>query len=476
IWDWVDQGILKKTEGGTSYYAYGGDFGDTPNDLNFCLNGILFSDLSLSPKAYEVKHCYQYVDFEWVEGSQGSIRVTNKYNFSNLNLFNFEWELNRNGSKVLGGVFPSVEVLPYESAWVPLPEDILDSVACQKGEYLLNIAVKLRAKERWAPKGYIIAEAQLSLAPWRVRVQESRRSYKIGYVENDTQILVSSEYMQIDFDKELGVISSLELQGTELLEQGPVLNIWRAPTDNDGCYTNLWRQTSGRVAHEWVQVGYDHALLQVDSVNVFTISEDHLIIKVAGVLQSAEIGVLATTTQMYQIAGDGAIQLTTVFTPVNKKLPVLPRLGYEIQMRPEFENMSWYGRGPHENYIDRNTSALLGIYEGSVSEQFVSYPVPQENGNKTDVRWVKITDENGIGIKVSSTRPFETSARHYSLDNLSEAAHTYELVKDDRIFWYVDFQQNGLGGNSCGPRPMAPYLLQPRPVEFEFIITPNIKK
>ena len=135
--------------------------------------------------------------------------------------------------------------------------------------------------------------------------------------------------------------------------------------------------------------------------------------------------------------------------------------------------MSWYGRGPHENYIDRNSSALLGIYKGSVSAQFVNYPVPQENGNKTDVRWVKIIDVKDVGIKVSSTRPFETSARHYSQENLSEAAHTYDLEKKDRVFWYVDFQQNGLGGNSCGPRPMTPYLLQPRPIEFEFTISPN---
>jgi len=380
IWDWVDQGILKKTEDGTSYYAYGGDFGDTPNDLNFCLNGILFSDLSLSPKAYEVKHCYQNVDFEWVEGSEGSIKVTNKYTFSNLSQFNIEWELLREGRKIQGGAFPTIEVRPGESAQVPFPESVLNVNAHPKGEYLLNIAVKLRKNECWAPKDFMVAEAQLTLSPWIAGPQESDREYNVNYDENETQILVSSEYLQLGFDKEQGIISSFQIQGIEILDQGPKLNIWRAPTDNDGCYTNLWRQSSGRAAHQWVQTGYDQALLQVESVQVNTVSEEQLIIKVAGALKSEANSVLATTEQTYMISGDGTIQLSTLFTTAQKNLPVLPRLGYEIQLKPGFDQMSWYGRGPHENYIDRNSSALLGIYKGSVSAQFVNYPVPQENG------------------------------------------------------------------------------------------------
>ena len=472
IWDWVDQGILKETEEGEAYYAYGGDFGDTPNDLNFCLNGILFSDLSLSPKAFEVKHCYQNIDFELIRGGSGKIKLTNKFLFSNLNQFAFEWELLENGLKSAEGVFAEVDIPPLESGMLPIPREAYSKMMNPGGEYLINIKAKLRQDESWAPKGFLIAEGQIALLGRFQAPLADEAKYEIQFSDNEKDVLVESEKMKLIFSKESGLIHSLSLHGSELFRQGPSLNIWRAPTDNDGCHSTLWRNESGRAAHEWVKAGYDRVELKVKDVEIDTISDSELNLKVFGQLETPNKGVLATVEQTYAISGDGTIRLKTRFHPLNGNLPILPRLGYEMQLPPAFDQMSWYGRGPHENYIDRNSSAFLGLYEGSVSQQFVNYPVPQENGNKTDVRWVKMANREGLGLQISSSKTFETSARHYSQENLTVATHTYELKAEDKVFWYVDFQQNGLGGNSCGPRPMEPYLLKAADIEFELEIIP----
>ena len=471
IWDWVDQGILQETEDGISYYAYGGDFGDTPNDLNFCLNGILFSDLSLSPKAFEVKQCYQNVEFQWANSTRDTLEVINRYDFTNLSRFQMQWELLRNGKTVEAGTFPSLETEPHKHGLLSLPKEVTNTLNSRDSEFLLNLYVRLDQEENWAATGYIVATDQLSLSPWRKANREPGVTYKLEHTEKEHLLRFRSEKVALEFDKKEGAITSLTVNGRELFEQGPVLNIWRAPTDNDGCYTNLWRHESGRASHEWFKAGFHQAFLEVDSVWIENETENLLTFKVRGALRTTANRLLARTKQIYSVRGDGVIQLKTCFEPVEENLPVLPRLGYEIRLRSDFDQMSWYGRGPHENYIDRNSSALLGIYGGSVSDQFVSYPVPQENGNKTGVRWVKITDDKSVGMKVSSPRPFETSARHYSQSNLTEAAHTYELEKKEQVFWYIDYQQNGLGGNSCGPRPMDKYLLKPQPVEFEFTLS-----
>lgn len=472
IWDWVDQGILKQTQDGESYYAYGGDFGDTPNDLNFCLNGILFSDLSLSPKAYEVKHCYQYADFELVERSSDKIQVTNKYAFTNLNQFNIGWELLCNGQAIIKGSFPNIDIQSQSNGSITIPEEVIKEVHTGQGEYVLNIKAKLPREEMWAPKGFVVAESQIALSSWENTSIQSQENYKIISEESDDQLTISSDIFKMVFDKKSGVVSSYTQHGKEIMSQGPVLNIWRAPTDNDGCYTNLWRQNRGRASHEWVKAGYDKSALHIDAIKKKSTTDHQISFVVHGTLKASDTIITAKVVQEYIISGNGMIELITRFTPANDKLPVLPRLGYEMKLNRDFSTMNWYGRGPHENYLDRNSSAMLGSYQGPVSDQFVNYPVPQENGNKTDVRWAKMTDKKQLGIEVRSSQPFETSARHYSLDNLTEAAHTYDLQRQDEVFWYIDFRQNGLGGNSCGPRPMVPYLFQPTDLEFKFVIAP----
>ncbi|QNM84310.1 DUF4981 domain-containing protein [Polaribacter pectinis] len=470
IWDWADQGILAKNEKGEEYYAYGGDFGDTPNDLNFCLNGVLFSDFSLSPKAYEVKDCYQNIDFNWKTKNE-LISVTNKHAFTNTKKFKVEWKLLQNGVPKLNGVFTSLAVNPLEKGTVQTPQEVLNYIKNSDDEYLLNISVKTSEDYSWANKGFVIAKKQLELTPWNSgEISVKSSDDLLDYKTINDDILISSAHFQLQFDKKQGVITSYKIDTIEYLEKGPQLNIWRAPTDNDGGYKNMWRNKSNQDAVKWIDAGFEGATLQVNTVNIDK-SDSNVIINVEGVLVGSNTNNLATISQKYTINGNGEIHLNTLFNPL-KELPVLPKLGYELVLHKGFDKFEWYGRGPHENYPDRNIAAQLGIYSKLVDEQFVNYPVPQENGNKTDVRWAKIINKNGRGLQVSSLKPFETSARHFTLDDLTKAKHTYDLEKTKEVYWYIDVAQNGLGGNSCGPKQMEHYLFNPSFIEFDFILKP----
>ena len=218
---------------------------------------------------------------------------------------------------------------------------------------------------------------------------------------------------------------------------------------------------------DWINAGLDR--LQNKVKKIVTKSEDtKIVFSVTGRLQADKIESGFNYEQNFTVYPEGTIKADTKLTPFGK-LPSLPRVGLKMKFKKGFDQFTWYGGGPHESYIDRNQSAKIGLWSGSVDAQYVPYVVPQEFGNKTNVRWAKVTNKNGKGLKVISNWPFETSVHHFGLMNLSEATHTSELVKIDETNWYIDFQQDGLGGNSCGPGPLKKYLLQPNPIEFSFI-------
>jgi len=475
IWDWVDQGILTKTEDGTPYYAYGGDFGDTPNDLNFCLNGILFSDLSLSPKAIEVKDCFQNFDFEWRADSPKQIGVINKHTNTHLSFYDLEWELLQNGLPIKNGKFPISEAAPLRKGFLKTPQEVLSFLSDEEGAFLLNIRVKLTMDELWANKGFVVAKKQLVLKEWQAPELTKEKSPRLKVKEEAHQLVLYSDAFSCVFNKDQGTLDSYKIKGTEILQQGPKLNIWRAPTDNDGSYKNLWRFKSKRVAVQWVEAGFEGASLHINNFNPEKISKSERKVSIKGTLKSPEGTILADILQEYHINGNGRIHLKTHFAPLFSNVSVLPRLGYELKLHKEFQQMEWYGRGPHENYIDRNYAAHLGVYKKPVAAQFVNYPVPQENGNKTGIRWTTLSNDKGLGLKISGPTPFETSARHYSQDNLTKAKHSYDLIEQDAVFFYIDVQQNGLGGNSCGPLPLEQYLFKPKEMVFEFYFQAKTK-
>lgn len=465
IWDWCDQGILQKTKDGEEWYAYGGDFGDTPNDKNFCLNGIVLPNLGVTPKTIEVKRVFQNIGFE-LNNTFESLTIINKNQYISLDGVNFYWEILENGESIKTGSFKA-EIAPDSSEKHKLP---IKNIRFKEGkEYLLNLSAKLNQKCSWADEGFEVAYDQFMLKEWEfntpIKVDEREMTTK----QNDEIVEIAGENFSFVFNKKSGTVSEYKLKGVNLLKHGPAPNVWRAPTDNDGSY--FPEAENKRQCELWLNAGLKNINTSLKNFELKETESSKVIFVAAYELRDVKKASGFDWEVEYIVFADGKIRMNTKIEPVGK-LPHLPRLGYQLVFDDEYKNFEWYGRGPHENYNDRNQSALIGNYSGTVDEQFTYYVVPQENGNKTDVRWAKLTNANGIGIIVSGDVPLETSVHHYSTEALTNAVHTFELKKEELTYWNIDYRQGGLGGNSCGPQPMEKYLLKPLPVEFSLSFEP----
>jgi hypothetical protein len=290
--------------------------------------------------------------------------------------------------------------------------------------------------------------------------------------KNTDYVKVSGKHFELLFNMREGMITSFKVNENQLLRKGPKLNIWRAPTDNDGGYGRLRITTRPKMASEWIEAGLDRLIDETIEVSIDQPVSSRIEIRTKHRLFPRDGKAGFNYTQNYTIDGKGRIMIETDVRPFGQ-LPSLPRIGLQLVMPGGYERLTWYGRGPHETYVDRLSGARMGLYKGTVDEQFVPYVVPQENGNKTDVRWVSLTNNTGEGLKACGTQPLETSVHHYSTMDLSNALHLHELQKLEEVYWNIDYRQGGLGGNSAGPRPMEKYQLKPEPVSFIVILEPT---
>ncbi len=465
IWDWVDQGILQLTDDGEEWYAYGGDFGDTPNDKNFCLNGIVLPDLGITPKTIEVKRVYQNIGFK-LNDKKGSLTITNKNQHITLDGVAFFWQVLENGKAINQGDFKAnVAAGLSENYKVPV-----DGIHFKKDkEYLLNISAKLNDDCSWADAGHEIAFDQFILKEWSFEPEMLVSNQEMTTTQNDEFVEIVGDDFSFKFNKKSGSISEYKIAGKNLIEQGPKLNVWRAPTDNDGSY--FPDGTNKRQCKLWLNAGLKDMQSQIESFEMTSSGSGKAVFTTSYLAANNDKTSGFNYTVDYAVFADGHFTMNAKIEPFGD-LPNLPRLGYQLVFTDEFNGFEWYGRGPHESYNDRKVGALIGNYAGTVDEQFNYYVVPQENGNKTDVRWATLTNEKGIGLRVSGSTPIETSVHHFSTEALSNALHTYELEKEDKTYWNIDYRQGGLGGNSCGPQPLEKYLLKPLPVEFSLTFEP----
>ena len=479
IWDWVDQGLRRETPGGEVWYAYGGDFGDEPNDGNFCLNGLVFPDRTAQPGLIEYKKVIQPVRIEAVDLLRGVVRLTNRYQFSDLSGLTITWTLAEDGQVLQQGSLPSVALKPGESCELVVP---LERPELHPGcEYWLTLTFALAEDTLWAEAGHVVAWEQMAI-PYEVPEASKlplAEMRPLALEVSAETIAVRGYEFSLTFDRAAGTLSSWRFMGRELLIGGPKLNVWRAPTDNDAAgrrpqsAEKLWRAAGlDRLAHvvrrvEAVQPQVQLVCVTIDS---FVCAPD----RTAGF----------DCTYTYHIYGSGHVLLETHIWP-GAGLPHLPRIGVQMQLRAPLHTFTWYGRGPHESYADRKESAAVGLYSGSVDEQYVPYIVPQENGNKTDVRWVALRDDGGLGLLVVGKPLLEVSAHHYTTEDLTVAQHTHELRRRPEITLNLDARQSGLGGASCGPGTLPQYLIQPeetcfgvwlRPVAFEMGALPALAK
>ena len=502
VWDWVDQGIARSVENpkvygmmipeseraavnekclrpdGGYYWAYGGDFGDKPTDKNFCVNGVVQPGLGVNSKLVEMGKVFQEVEFSASDLASGKIEVFNKFYYKDLSEYEFRWALLKNGVEVKAGKVGKFNLAPRAKGVMQLPVEKWKMHS--EAEYVVVVGAHTKAAKSWCEKGHRVAWEQFVLKPWDFTAQKIRESSVApGVTETEDAYVITSGNSKITFSKSKGTIETV-LQGDKvLMQEGPRLDFWRAPIDNDGTglkarYVDGKMQVDGqggRLTKWWDRAGYPYMKKNVKDVSVRTVGGE-VVITVTSNMPSKAAGAGFDVVEIFTFNNEGQFSLNCDITPYGKLVEVA-RIGYEMVMPESLDCFQWYGRGPLDAYVDRKDGACLGFYKGTVDEQFVNYIFPQENGNKYDVRWVSLTDDAGHGLMVSGSQPLEANVRHYTTMELAEALHPYELEPIKESVLHINYKMGPLGNESCGPRPLEEYILYPKHWNFTVIFEIN---
>ena len=456
IWDWVDQGIYKTLPDGRIMVAYGGDFGDKPNLKAFCFNGLLMSDRETTPKYWEVKKVYSPVELR-VES--GELRVTNRNHHTDLSQYRCLWTLSIDGKQKDQGEITLPEVAPGESETIPLPVSIADMKASAKAtsDLRLTISFILKRDALWAKAGHEVAWEQFCIQEGAFLSSKLENRGRLKVREDEEHLSISGSGFSIQWEKNAtGSLTSLTYHGKEMLAHPadfplqPVTQAFRAPTDNDKSFGN-W------LAKDWSLHQMDNPRISLDSFK-HEVREDGAVIVRVQTRNRYKEGMIVTKF-LYTILSDGTIDLKTTFQPQGI-LPELPRLGIAFCLSSDYRTFIWQGRGPQDNYPDRKTSAAVGLWKGSVADQYVHYPRPQDSGNKEEVCRLMLTDRHGKGIRVDAVEDvFSASALHYTAQDLYKETHDCNLKPRPEVILSLDAAVLGLGNSSCGPGVLKKYTI-----------------
>jgi beta-galactosidase len=468
IWDWVDQGMLTKTSDGRPFYAYGGDLGGYHlwNDENFCANGLIAADRSVHPGLFEVKKSYQNIVFKNADAQNGLINVDNLFDFTNLDEYKFEWKLYRNGNLVTSNTF-SVELAPHQSKDVQL--SLPKFKATEGSEFYLNIYAYTTKSTTLVSAGHEIASEQFKYAgDYFARPALTDNELKI--TRTDRRISFTAGKIKGEFDTQRGQFISYTLDGKRIIGGFPEPYFWRAPTDND--FGNRMPTTLGiwRSAHN---------NRSIQSVTINDSAKDQIKITVEYMLND-----IAVPYQVkYSIQKDGSINVTAAIDMTGKNLPELPRFGMRMNVSDQYKNISYYGRGPWENYSDRNFSSFIGAYRTNADSMYQwNYIRPQESGYRTDVRWFELTNQQGEGLHIEGIQPICFSALKMTDEDLDpgltkKQQHPTEIKLRGNINLHIDLKQRGVGGDdSWGALPHKEYRLTDKQYSYSYSISLIDKK
>ncbi len=461
IWDWVDQGLRKYDDDGSMFWAYGGDFGDNPNDGNFCCNGLVQPDRKPNPSLYEVKKVYQRIYVTPVDAAAGVVAVANEYDFVDLGFVDATWELTRDGTVIQKGELPklAVAVGNTQNVTIPFTAPMPDSA----GEYWLTVTFALAEDHRWAPKGHIVAWDQFQI-PFQTpapTVADFRLMADVTLHQESEAYTVNNPHFKVTVGNRSGALESFVFRGVELVAAPLAPNFWRPPIDNDN------GNGMPRRLGVWRKAGPDRT---IESVRAEQINPKMVRITVEATLPVGD-GTRCVTT--YDVYGTGDVVVAMSVTPSGERIPDLPRYGMQMAIPGQFSRMTWFGRGPQETYWDRQTGAAVGRYSGRVEEQIHVYVRPQENGNKTDVRWMTLTNDHGAGLLAVGMPLLSASAWPFSMEDLEKATHIHKLPRRNFITVNLDDKQMGVGGDdSWGARPHPQYTLPARPYTYRFRLRP----
>ena len=480
IWEWCDHGLRTVDENDHEYFAYGGDFGDVPNDGNFVADGLVFPDRRPSPGLTEYRKVIEPVRVSAKNIAKGLFEAWNLYDFNSLDHLFVTWNVTDNGKPVQSGIMEAPKCAAGKKAELSIP---FKKPAAPDGECFVNISFRQKDATAWAEQGTEVAWAQFALPckPKTALKPLCGADFSVDEDDNSIEVLANNNYFL--FDKVTGELARWERNGEEIISAGPQLNIWHAPTDNDR-----------NIVAEWRRFSYDRLTSRCKSIDA-ELNADSVCVTVKGrvmPLPTSSRGILGSmwgydTTFTYIINRDGSMRLDVSadfivkdgenYVHVTKKnadvgiaseLPYLPRMGIMFKAPKTFCHTAWFGLGPGEAYSDSMMAQRVGFYKMSVADLWTEYLTPQENGNRHDVRRMSLYNLKTAGFLAKGEKTFDFSVHPCTLENLTEAKHPQDVDEDDYMNVYMDFAQSGLGTNSCGPRPAEKYLLWHGDYKFSF--------
>ncbi|MDD3766892.1 MAG: glycoside hydrolase family 2 TIM barrel-domain containing protein [Eubacteriales bacterium] len=460
IWEWADHGMREFDENGKEYFKYGGDYGDWPHDGNFCIDGLCTPNRVPHTGLIDFKKVIEPVHVHDANCQKGDIKITNKYDFLDLSHLIGYWNLCRDGKVIQSGLLEDFNVAPHASRIVNVPFN--KELLVDNHEYILNFSFRLKNDTLYAKAGHEVAYSQI-IMPIAWEKEKIASDYNLTAEETKGEIIAKGSGFKVSFCKIKGTIKSLSLGNKEIINKGPILNVWWAPTDND--------KSAGRgFEKSWLKAGLDRLQHYVKNVSIKEKTDTRLTVEISAYLATPSFMPAFKVNYLYTVHGNGDIILTSDVKPQEVKhevkLPNLPKIGLQMVLEKGFDNMSWYGRGPHDSYPDKKSGAMIGIYSKKVSEQFENHVFPQENGNKSDVRWAALTDIRGAGLFADGSELINVSARHYTDKNLTEATHTTDLKEIEQVVLNIDHKVSGVGTASCGPATLEKYRVYPEDTSF----------
>lgn len=460
IWEWIDHEIKAIDENGKEYYKYGGDYNDKPHNANFNLDGLLFPNREISPSLYQVKKIYEPIKIEGIDLEKGVFKVKNFYNTISLDNIQFHCVIKLSEKLINEMNFKVENLLPNQEKIINLKLENMNLNDFIEDCYI-NIYAELESKEIWSKNKHEITKEQFIIESSKKAEDISEDNRELNIIESFDKLAISNNKFEINFDKVTGNLLNYSYDGKVIVEDGPNLNFWRAPIDNDMYVLDNMKEKHR--LHLMKEYPVTFTYIKNDNKKYVEVVSDVIV-------GAANNEWLYKCKYKYLVNNNGKINFTISGITLDSNLSMksmIPRIGVRFDLSNEFKEVTWLGRGPYETYPDSKESGIIDVYNKTISEMTTMYPYPQENGNRSDVKWVELkTSDIKLIIETNSTIDF--SVHEYSQEQFEEAEHLNELMKDESINLNIDYAQNGLGSNSCGPGQLEKYKLKFKNFFYKF--------
>lgn len=457
IWEWQDQGVWNRRDPKRPFLAFGGGFGEVPNDQYFIHKGVVFSDRTPKPHYPEAKKAYQWISFDPVDLKTGQLRIRNRYAFTNLKTLRASWTISRDGEVVAQGELPRLDVAPGAETGVKVPT----AGPVPSAEDFLRIAFSLPEDQPWAKAGFEVASEQFALPTAAAMGVTTVSNAPLKLTREGDRITVANDRFRVVFDRAAGTMVELGPVGGNVLrpDGGPRLHLWRAPHRND----DMWAY------QEWERVGLTDLTRETVLFDGEAVGADTARVEI-GVMATGKNGFRVLHSALYTIGGDGAIAVDNAVMPQGRRVPIA-RLGVRLLLDPALDRFTYLGRGPMENYADRKRGSDVGLYSSTVRENMTNYAKPMECGNHEDVRWAALTSDGRPGLLAQADGTLlQVSALPYTDEVMTPIEYTVDLPPSESTVVTLATRTLGVGSNGCGPRPLEPCVVRTGPSTFSYVL------